>query len=114
GEARAQPPGSGGPSLRRGVGGASAELSAEQGMSGEFRLDPLTGEWVNIVGHRQHRPNLPTDDCPFCVGGLEAPEPYDTRWFPNRWPAMEPGAPVDPATVEASGATSFPAVGAAE
>ena len=30
---------------------------------GELRLDPLTGEWVNIVGHRQARPNLPTHDC---------------------------------------------------
>ena len=57
-------------------------------MAGELRRDPLTNEWVNIVGHRQGRPNLPTDGCPFCVGGLEAPEPYDTRWFPNRWPAL--------------------------
>jgi UDPglucose--hexose-1-phosphate uridylyltransferase len=26
--------------------------------------------------------------CPFCPGGLEAPEPYEVRWIPNRWPAM--------------------------
>ena len=26
--------------------------------------------------------------CPFCPGGLEAPEPYDVRWFPNRWPPI--------------------------
>jgi UDPglucose--hexose-1-phosphate uridylyltransferase len=56
---------------------------------GELRRDPLTDEWVNIVGHRQGRPNLPADGCPFCVGGLEAPEAYDTRWFPNRWPAFD-------------------------
>src|SRR5215218_2466659 len=56
---------------------------------GELRFDPLTREWVNIVGHRQARPNLPASGCPFCVGGLEAPEPYNVRWFPNRWPAME-------------------------
>jgi UDPglucose--hexose-1-phosphate uridylyltransferase len=30
-------------------------------------------------------------DCPFCVGGLEAPEPYTVRWFPNRWPALGQG-----------------------
>lgn len=83
-------------------------------MSGEFRLDPHTGAWVNIVGHRQHRPNLPTSGCPFCVGGLEAPEPYDTTWFPNRWPALAPGDPVDPGALLASGATTFPARGAAE
>jgi UDPglucose--hexose-1-phosphate uridylyltransferase len=40
------------------------------------------------VGARQGRPNLPSTGCPFCVGGIEAPEPYDVRWFPNRWPAM--------------------------
>ena len=62
---------------------------------GELRFDALSGEWVNIVGHRQGRPNLPSDACPFCVGGLEAPDPYDVRWFPNRWPALAPGAAPD-------------------
>ena len=81
---------------------------------GEFRFDPLTREWVNVVGHRQARPNLPTDGCPFCVGGLEAPEPYDVRWFANRWPAFEPGDPIDPAAAESEGRTTLPAVGAAE
>jgi UDPglucose--hexose-1-phosphate uridylyltransferase len=77
---------------------------------GEFRFDPLTREWVNVVGHRQSRPNLPEAGCPFCVGGLEAPDPYDVRWFPNRWPALAPGPPVvfDPA------AGCVPAAGACE
>ena len=45
-----------------------------------------------IVGNRQTRPNLPSDDeCPFCVGGLEAPEPYETLWFENRWPPLPDG-----------------------
>jgi UDPglucose--hexose-1-phosphate uridylyltransferase len=83
-------------------------------VTGELRLDPLTGEWVGIVGHRQQRPNLPTQGCPFCVGGLEAPEPYDTRWFPNRWPAFDPGDPVDVAAAAASGTTTLPARGASE
>lgn len=43
---------------------------------------------VWIAGRRQERPNHPADSCPFCPGGLEAPEPYDVRWFVNRWPAM--------------------------
>jgi UDPglucose--hexose-1-phosphate uridylyltransferase len=89
---------------------------------GEMRLDPLTGDWVNVVGHRQVRPNLPDDDCPFCVGGLEAPEPYVVRWFANRWPALAPGAPIDFATfAHTAGAqtkrltrASVPAVGASE
>lgn len=53
------------------------------------RIDPFTGTVVHVVGTRQERPNLPPTGCPFCVGGLEAPEPYDVRWFTNRWPAME-------------------------
>ena len=61
----------------------------------ELRLDPLTREWVAIVGERQDRPNQPLLGCPFCVGGLEAPDPYTVRWFPNRWPPLVPGARVD-------------------
>lgn len=60
--------------------------------AGDFRRDPYTSRAVHVVGHRQTRPTLtkasPTTECPFCPGGLEAPEPYETRWFPNRWPAM--------------------------
>ena len=70
---------------------------------GELRFDPLTGEWVSIVGHRQSRPNLPDDGCPFCPGGLEAPEPYTVRWFENRWPAYSPGPAVDLTAAEAAG-----------
>jgi UDPglucose--hexose-1-phosphate uridylyltransferase len=82
--------------------------------AGELRFDPLTREWVNIVGSRQGRPNLPDTGCPFCVGGLEAPEPYDVRWFRNRWPALAPGDSVDFLAAEASGTTTVPAVGACE
>ncbi|HSL57456.1 MAG TPA: hypothetical protein VK866_06405 [Acidimicrobiales bacterium] len=57
----------------------------------EERIDPLTGRTVVIVGSRQARPNLPSSGCPFCPGGLEAPEPYVTRWFPNRWPPLPGG-----------------------
>lgn len=54
----------------------------------DLRIDPLTGRPVVVVGPRQDRPNLPADGCPFCPGGLEAPEPYTVRWFPNRWPPL--------------------------
>ncbi|HUF34093.1 MAG TPA: DUF4931 domain-containing protein [Acidimicrobiales bacterium] len=67
-------------SLARGVGHGPME-----------RLDPLTGEQSVIVGGRQSRPNLPVESCPFCPGGIEAPEPYDVRWFPNRWPPLPGG-----------------------
>ncbi|MFM7064935.1 MAG: DUF4931 domain-containing protein, partial [Actinomycetes bacterium] len=52
------------------------------------RTDPLTGRPTVVVGSRQGRPNLPTAGCPFCPGGLEAPDDYDVRWFANRWPAL--------------------------
>lgn len=52
------------------------------------RVDGRDGAPVWIAGSRQARPNLPSAGCPFCAGGLEAPEPYDVRWFANRWPAM--------------------------
>lgn len=55
---------------------------------GDLRRDELTGNLTYIVDSRQSRPNLPEERCPFCPGGLEAPEPYDVRCFENRWPAM--------------------------
>jgi UDPglucose--hexose-1-phosphate uridylyltransferase len=57
----------------------------------DVRVDVQTGARIFIVASRQERPNLPELTCPFCVGGLEAPEPYEVRWFPNRWPAMTDG-----------------------
>ncbi len=57
----------------------------------ELRADAHTGALTYVVGSRQARPNLPEATCPFCPGGLEAAEPYEVRWFPNRWPAMPDG-----------------------
>lgn len=58
----------------------------------KIRVDPILGTVVHVVGNRQSRPNLATntqtDQCPFCVGGLEAFEPYEVKSFVNRWPAM--------------------------
>ncbi len=78
----------------------------------ETRIDPVLGTVVHVVDTRQTRPNLPSTGCPFCVGGLEAPDPYDVRWFANRWPAMDGGrcevvlyTPIHDAT--------FPSLGAA-
>lgn len=89
-------------------------MTDPQPSGSELRFDSLTAEWVSIVGHRQARPNLPDAGCPFCPGGLEAPEPYTVRWFENRWPAYSPGAPIDPTAAEADGVTRLPAPGAAE
>lgn len=79
-------------------------------MSSQLRWDALAGAWVGIAGARQARPNLPAGECPFCVGGIEAPEAYDVKAFANRWPMFAPGDPseLDPASGQA------PARGAAE
>jgi UDPglucose--hexose-1-phosphate uridylyltransferase len=63
-------------------------VSGRSNSVAELRTDVHTGFQTYIVGSRQKRPNLPSLGCPFCPGGLEAPEPYDVRWFVNRWPAM--------------------------
>lgn len=81
---------------------------------GELRRDALSGEWVTIVGGRQDRPHLPDDGCPFCVGGLEAPEPYTVRAFPNRWPPLRSAPSVEADAGLATGADRGPAHGAAE
>jgi UDPglucose--hexose-1-phosphate uridylyltransferase len=57
----------------------------------QFRIDPLTGASVAITPWRQDRPNLPESGCPFCPGGLEAPDDYDVRCITNRWPALPAG-----------------------
>jgi UDPglucose--hexose-1-phosphate uridylyltransferase len=85
-----------------------------RGGESEFRFDLLTREWVAITGDRQRRPNLPTSDCPFCIGGIEAPEPYVVKAFPNRWPALTPGDGVEFAGLERELTKRAPARGASE
>ncbi|MEN9504443.1 MAG: galactose-phosphate uridylyltransferase [Actinomycetota bacterium] len=67
----------------------SSTSAPDDGRRHDVRTDPHHGSVVHVVGTRQTRPNLPSTGCPFCPGGLEAPEPYDVRWFRNRWPAMQ-------------------------
>jgi UDPglucose--hexose-1-phosphate uridylyltransferase len=57
----------------------------------DVRHDRRSGTDVWFVGDRQQRPNLPASSCPFCPGGLEAPDPYEVRWFANRWPPLGEG-----------------------
>ena len=57
-------------------------------MMPDQRVDPWLGTLVHVVASRQNRPNLPSAECPFCVGGLEASEPYVVKTIPNRWPPM--------------------------
>jgi len=76
----------------------------------DLRIDPLTGGSVMVTPWRQQRPNLPEGPCPFCPGGLEAPEPYDVRHIPNRWPAL-PGGRHEVILHTPDHGSSFPALG---
>jgi len=67
---------------------SSAPHGDEAGSATDLRIDALTRRPTVVVASRQGRPNLPSTGCPFCPGGVEAPDPYEVRWFANRWPAM--------------------------
>jgi UDPglucose--hexose-1-phosphate uridylyltransferase len=56
----------------------------------------LLEQWVVITAHRQHRPQMPEDWCPFCPGSGRVPENYDVYLYPNDFPAFsfdDPAAP---------------------
>ena len=54
----------------------------------ELRWNPMLGEWVMIASHRQNRPFLPRDHCPFCPGVGNTPSEYDVYAYPNDFPAL--------------------------
>ena len=66
----------------------------------ELRWHPLIRDWVMIASHRQARPQMPKDWCPFCPGSGNVPEHYDVLKYDNDFPALSqnPPAPDDVAT----------------
>lgn len=68
------------------------EMTDDQGsVPSDRRYDEVGDHHVVVVASRQGRPNLPIDDCPFCIGGREAPDPYEVKVIDNRWPSMADG-----------------------
>jgi UDPglucose--hexose-1-phosphate uridylyltransferase len=62
----------------------------------ELRWHPLLEQWVVVSAHRQHRPQMPADWCPFCPGSGQVPEHYDVHLYANDFPAFsfdDPAAP---------------------
>lgn len=59
----------------------------------ELRRHPLTNDWVMIASHRQGRPQMPKDYCPFCPGSGKVPEQYDVYQYDNDFPALSPNPP---------------------
>jgi UDPglucose--hexose-1-phosphate uridylyltransferase len=43
-----------------------------------------------VAAHRQDRPHLPQDGCPFCPGSGRVPAQYDVHLYPNDFAAFQP------------------------
>ncbi|SRR6266404_6421889 len=62
----------------------------------ELRWHPFLEQWVVVTAHRQDRPQMPANWCPFCPGSGRVPDSYDVFLYPNDFPAFsfdDPNAP---------------------
>ena len=59
----------------------------------ELRRNPLLGDWIMIASHRQGRPQMPKDYCPFCPGSGKVPDHYDVYKYDNDFPALSQNPP---------------------
>ncbi|MDF2567282.1 MAG: galactose-phosphate uridylyltransferase [Oscillospiraceae bacterium] len=59
----------------------------------ELRWHPLTKDWVMIASHRQNRPQMPKNWCPFCPGSGNVPDRYDVYKYDNDFPALSQNPP---------------------
>lgn len=60
----------------------------------ELRWNPLTKDWIMIASHRQNRPQMPKDWCPFCPGSGKVPDSFDVYKYDNDFPALSNNPPV--------------------
>lgn len=60
----------------------------------ELRWHPLINDWVIIASHRQNRPQMPRDWCPFCPGSGKVPEHFDVLKYDNDFPALSQNPPI--------------------
>lgn len=58
----------------------------------ELRYHPLIDDWVMIASHRQARPQMPKDWCPFCPSCGKVPD-YDVLKYDNDFPALSQTPP---------------------
>lgn len=63
----------------------------------ELRWHPLIKDWIMIASHRQNRPQMPKDWCPFCPGSGKVPEDYEVFSYENDFPPLmqDPPEPDD-------------------
>ena len=79
----------------------------------ELRWHPLTKDWVMIASHRQNRPQMPKDWCPFCPGSGKVPDHFDVYKYDNDFPALSQTPPT-PDDVETDLYKTAPAYGKCE
>ena len=60
----------------------------------ELRWHPLIKDWVMIASHRQNRPQMPKDWCPFCPGSGKVPDNYEVYKYDNDFPALSQDPPI--------------------
>ena len=61
----------------------------------ELRWNPMIRDWVIIASHRQNRPDMPKNWCPFCPGedNGKVPPTYDVFEYDNDFPALSQNPP---------------------
>jgi UDPglucose--hexose-1-phosphate uridylyltransferase len=57
----------------------------------ELRWHPFLKQWVAVTTHRQDRPQMPKDWCPFCPGSGKVPDQYSVHLYTNDFAAFSPG-----------------------
>lgn len=60
----------------------------------ELRWHPLIKDWVMIASHRQNRPQMPENWCPFCPGSGQVPDEFEVLKYDNDFPALSQNPPV--------------------
>ena len=60
----------------------------------ELRWNPMIDDWTMVASHRQNRPQMPKDWCPFCPGSGKVPEQFDVYEYDNDFPALSQTPPV--------------------
>lgn len=60
----------------------------------ELRWHPLIKDWVMIASHRQDRPQMPRDWCPFCPGSGKVPDHYEVYKYDNDFPVLSTDPPL--------------------
>lgn len=59
----------------------------------ELRWNPLLKDWTMVASHRQNRPQMPKDWCPFCPGSGKVPEDFQVLKYDNDFPALSENPP---------------------